>query len=98
VTALHHDHPHRDVNKWARVARQANEARLPERPPERPRPAAARYTEPTYNDHRAWEMALARPCPRHGAEPGQPCWPHPVGMCATRTHTTGHAAVSRRAA
>lgn len=94
----YHDHPHRDVNKWARVAREANAARLPAPAPV-PRPAKrpAPYGEPTYGDRRAWQYALARPCDRHGADAGQPCWDGAIrGMCAARTRTLGHVAVSQR--
>ena len=96
VTALHHDHPHRDVDKWARVARQIKAASQPvERPPAKRPPAWP--DEPTYRDHRAWEYALTRPCERHGAEPGALCWDGAIrAMCADRTRTLGHAAVSRR--
>lgn len=79
--------------RWQRLADDLH------RPAPVPRPAVRpqSYGEPTYGDRRAWEYALARPCGRHGADAGRPCWDGAIrGMCAARTRTLGHAAVSQR--
>lgn len=82
---------HIDTRSWGeRVkARMERDARPPE-PKRRPAmPARFQDQRPTYGDHRAYDAALARPCAKHQAPQGVPCFDGGgvVGLCSARTQT-----------